>query len=267
MTSSQQQAVFAAQARDLGQIFVRRHRDADTAHDRLDDHFGDALRSLAEDGGFHVLDAGQAAARIIEAERATIAVRRCDVHEVAGIRLEFGLTLTHAAGIQRRQRGAVIGVIPADRLEAVFAGIFVLHVLPGDLEPGLVRLGARIHEIGVVAAAHQPVDLFRQRRRRHVHRGVRKIGKLPHLLGGDLGELGAAIADIDAPQPGHRVEILGTVGVDDGRTLPARKHHLLCLQHLVLDDRVQDVAEILLHHGCANRGIGSIGERHDGPRG
>ena len=91
----------------------------------------------------------------------------------------------------------------------------MLHVLPGDLEPGFVRLGTRVDEIGVIAAAHQAVDLFRQRCRRHVHRRVREIRKLPHLLGGDLAELGAAIADIDAPQPGHGVEILGAVGVDD----------------------------------------------------
>ena len=93
----------------------------------------------------------------------------------------------------------------------------MLHVLPGDLETGFVRLGTRVDEIGVVAAAHQPVDLLGQARGRHVHRRVREIGQLPHLLGGDLGKLGAAIADIDAPQPGHGVEILGAVGVDDRR--------------------------------------------------
>ena len=36
--------------------------------------------------------------------------------------------------------------------------------------------------------------------------------------------------------------------------------HLLGFQHLVLDDRVQDVAEILPHDRLANRGIGGVGE-------
>ena len=58
--------------------------------------------------------------------------------------------------------------------------------------------------------------LFGQLRRRQVHRGMRVIGHLLHLLGGDLRELGAAIADIHAPQASHRIEIGGAVGVNDG---------------------------------------------------
>ena len=117
----QKDAVFAAQAFDLGQIFVGRHGDADAAHDRLDDHLGHRLGSLAEDRGLHVLDAGQAAARVAQAERAAIAVGRGDVHEVARKRLELRLALAHAAGVQGGERGAVIGEIAADRLEAIFA--------------------------------------------------------------------------------------------------------------------------------------------------
>ena len=138
----------------------------------------------------------------------------------------------------------------------------MLLVLAGDLEAGLVRFRSRVDEIGVVAAAHQFVDLFGQRRGRRVHRGVRKIGKLPHLIGGDRGEFAAPVADIDAPQPGHAVEILGPIGIDDRRALAAGNDHLLGFQRLVLDDRMQDVAEILLHDRGSHRGVGRVQQRH-----
>jgi hypothetical protein len=144
------------------------------------------------------------------------------MHEVARKRLELRLALAHAAGIQGRERGAVIGKIAADGLEAIFARIFVLHVLPGDLEPGFVRFGTGVDEVAVIAATHQPVDFFRQRRGRRIHRRMREIRQLPQLVGGHPA-VGAAIADIDAPQPGHGVEIFGAVGVDDRRTLAARR--------------------------------------------
>jgi hypothetical protein len=76
-------AVFAAHALDLRQIFVGRHRDADAAHDWLDDHLGHRLGSFAEDRGFDILNAGEPAARIAEAEWAAIEIGRRDMHKVA----------------------------------------------------------------------------------------------------------------------------------------------------------------------------------------
>ncbi len=55
----------------------------------------------------------------------------------------------------------------------------MLHVLAHDLEASLVRFGAGVDEVGVIPAAHQPVDLFRQRRGRGIHRGVREVRQLP----------------------------------------------------------------------------------------
>ena len=56
----QKDAVFAAEALDLGKIFVGRYGDADAAHDRLDDHLGYSLGSLAENGGLDGLQAERA---------------------------------------------------------------------------------------------------------------------------------------------------------------------------------------------------------------
>jgi hypothetical protein len=97
-----------------------------------------------------------------------------------------------------------------------------------------------------------------------VHRGVREVRQLPHLLRGDLGKLAAAIADIDAPQPGHGVEVARAVGFEDGRAFAARDDHLLGFQRLVLNDGVQDVSQVLLHHGFAYCRIGRVGKRHVG---
>ena len=120
--------------------------------------------------------------------------------------------------------------------------MFVLHVLPGDLEAGLIRFGARIYEIGVIAPAHQCVDLLGQTGGGQVHRGVREIRQLPHLLRRDLGEFGAAVADVDAPQSSHGVEIGRAVGVINRRALAAGDNQLFGLQLLVLNDGVQDVS-------------------------
>ena len=261
----QQHVVLAAGRLHHRQILVRRHGDADAGHDRLDDHFGDAGGTFAEDCGLDRLGAGDAAVRVLQAERAAVAGRRRDVDELARIRLELGLAVAHAAGGERRQRRAVIGVVAADGLEFELLGKFVLHILPRDLEAGLVGLGARVDEIGVVAAAHQRVDLVAELRRRNVHRGVRIIGDLLHLLGGDLGELGAAVADVDAPQPRHRVEIFGAVVVDHRGALRAGDHELLLLQRAVLHDRVQHRVEVLLDDTRALFRIGGVHDGHDEP--
>ena len=138
----------------------------------------------------------------------------------------------------------------------------MLGVLPGDLEAGLIRLGAGIDEIGVVVAAHEGVDLLAELGGGQVHGGVRVIGDGLHLLGGDLRQFGAAIADIDAPEPGHGVEIGGAIGIDDGGALRARHHHLLLFQRLVLQERVEDVVEVLFDDLAAGFGVGLVGEGH-----
>ena len=51
-------------------------------------------------------------------------------------------------------------------------------------------------------------------------------------------------------------------GVVDGRAVRAGDHHLLGLQRLVLDNGVQDVLQVLPHHGGADFWIGGVGERH-----
>ena len=63
--------------------------------------------------------------------------------------------------------------------------------------------------------------LCRQPRRRH-RRGLEEgvvVGQVEHLSVGGFGQLLAAVADIDAPQAGHRIEIFLAVGVPDPHAL------------------------------------------------
>jgi hypothetical protein len=67
-----------------------------------------------------------------------------------------------------------------------------------------------------------------------------------------------AIPDIHAPQPGHGIEVLRTVRVHDRGVVSAGDDELLSLQLLVLDNGVQDVAEIPLNDRTARRAVGFI---------
>ena len=174
---------------------------------------------------------------------------------VAGERLELHLAVAHAAGGEGGEGGAVIGVVAADRLVAVLLGELVPRVLPRELEGGLVGLRARADEVDVVVAAQQPVHLLGERGGGPVHRGVRVVGEVPHLVRRDLGQLGAAVADVHAPEPGHAVEVLAAVGVHHRGVLAGDDDELLLLELPVGHDRVDDVVQVLPDH---RRPVGGV---------
>ena len=83
------------------------------------------------------------------------------------------------------------------------------------------------------------------RRRRGLEEGVVK-GQFLHLLGGDIGELGAAIADVDAPQPRHAIENTIAVAVINITALgmrddPAAAHILDQLIILLRGQMMRDI--------------------------
>ena len=70
--------------------------------------------------------------------------------------------------------------------------------------------------------------------RREIQRGrVRVVAEdvvrreRAELLGDRVGDLGAAVADVDEPEPGGRVEVLVPVGVPNARALAAHEHELV----------------------------------------
>src|SRR5207253_9287055 len=86
-----------------------------------------------------------------------------------------------------------------------------------------------------------------------------------HLVRGDVGQLGTAVPDVHAPEAGHRVEVFGAVGIDDGRAAALDDHERLGFELPVSDDRMQHVVEVLSHDGRAAvdvRGAGACGLGH-----
>ena len=119
--------------------------------------------------------------------------------------------------------GAVIGVPAADEDLALRLAL-ELPVVAHQAEDRVVGLGAgRIVEDVAEVAAHLLGDLGGQQhrgRRRRLEEGV-VVGQLQHLVVGGLGQLGPAVADIDAPEPRHAVEDRVPLPVIDGRALGA----------------------------------------------
>jgi hypothetical protein len=85
-----------------------------------------------------------------------------------------------------------------------------------------------------------------RRRRRGLEEGV-VVGQLEHLPVGGLGQLLAAIADVDAPQPGHAVEhaVAFRVLEPDALGLGNDAAAALLGQRLVIGEGVQVVTDVL----------------------
>ena len=99
-------------------------------------------------------------------------------------------------------------------------------VVAGDLERGLVRLGAAGGEVDVVESAGEELgQLGRQldRRRRGEPEEGRHEGDLVDLLGRGLGQLAPAVPDIDVPEPGEAVDVAVAVRVPEVDALAPRE--------------------------------------------
>lgn len=110
----------------------------------------------------------------------------------------------------------------------------------------------------MVVAAEEAIDLLGERGGRRVHRGVRVVRELLHLLRRDLRELRPAIADVHAPEAGHAVEVLAAVGIDDGRVLRGGDDELALLELLVGHDGMDHVVEVTAREIGAVAGSGGL---------
>ena len=125
-----------------------------------------------------------------------------------------------AAGHQAR---AVIAALARDDLLLLGPAEHVV-VVPDQLDLGLVgvRAGQAVvdppHALG--RQVDDPLRELDRRLRGMPDIGV-VIGELPHLPVDRVGDLLAAVADVDAVQPGERVEALAAVAVDDADALAA----------------------------------------------
>src|SRR5690606_38943632 len=144
--------------------------------------------------------------------------------------------------------GPVVREIPADELVARLVGAHLPLVLAGELHGGFVGLRAAVDKVHVVqAAARELRQLVRQLRRGPVDLQVGVVGQLQQLLVNRVGDLPPPIAHVDAPQPGHRIQVLAPLRVHDGGAVgPLHNHQRLAVQPLVLDHGMPYVIEVQL---------------------
>ncbi len=198
------------------------------------------------------LGAGEIARFALEFEIVTVAVRRR--HEADTVHERPEKALVARGGDAHGTKGrAVIAAAPDDDLVALGKAAHRLHLL-GDLHGALDRLGT-------AGAEKEPVEIAGCQPRQHVAQlhggevGVARrgdIGEFARLLRHRLGDLGAAMPDIDDIKPGEPVEIGAALRVVEpaalaahhdpepvafGKIEPARAVYPHMLERLLLDRR------------------------------
>ena len=202
-----------------GEIGGWRHDDTAGTHDRLGDDRRNSVRAFSED---RLLDRiGRPSPGLLIA-RPAIGVGGGDLDEPGHQGSEHVAISGHAGGAHRRQGHAVIGMNARDDL-GLFGLVFDLPVITREFERGLVGFGTRCRKIGGGGIGVGMADDLlgepdgRLVRRTDIGRGK---GDPPHLSACCLGQLGAAVADIDVPQPRKPVDVFAALGVVQHRATP-----------------------------------------------
>ena len=171
---------------------------------------------------FEVARAAQAAGRVVEPERAAVAVAFGDVREVQEQRRILLAPRRDAARRQRTQRAAVVR-LPA-RHDQVAAGLAALDVvLPRQLDGRLVGLRAPRDEIGVVQACRReaPQPLGQIVRGLVIEDGRLHVGNRLRLRRQRLGHLRPPVANVHDRDARDGVQVALAVGVVHVHTLAA----------------------------------------------
>ncbi len=176
-------------------------------------------------------------------------------------RLELRLEGRQPGDRQRALRGAVVGHRAADDL--------VLHRLAGELEVVLRELPRGLDGLAAAAGEEDPVEVAGSVVRdplgeldgRRVRVGPQgEEGQLRGLLGGRLGQLGAAVADLADEQPGEGVEVLAALRVPDvGAVALDDDRHVA----VVVAGHPREVHPQVLAGGLLEAGVGLVVERRE----
>ena len=226
LVGDEQHAVLPADAGDFRPVGVRRHDDPARALDRLRDERGHPLRPEREDP---VLEGP--CRHEPEFFRGSVAAQLVPVglHHVLDPRNgEPALAVhgLHAPEARRAHRAPVVGVVAREDDVSLRLADHV-EVAAHHPDHGVVRLRARVGEEDVVEPrgghlGEDPAEL-RGGGMGGVEEGV-VVRQLRHLTRCGVRELAAAVADVHAPQPRHRVDEAAPVRVPEVDALGADDH-------------------------------------------
>ena len=218
LVSTQQHAVFVADAAEFLPVTVRRHKAATAVLDRFSDDQGNGFGPLGED---HVLD-GLGARKNIGGVAVGVANVAWAVPEH---RQEVLAELRHAGDRKGGDGGAVVAPFSRDDLVTALVATSDV-VVAGELECRLDGFGTRRHEEDVLEVTGSDVG---DHRRRLAHRLVREAPvrverHALHLLARLGGKITAAVAEVRAEEPGETIEVALALGIGDITTFGVIHH-------------------------------------------
>ena len=224
----QQHAVLVADLPHPLEVPGRRREAAAGVLHRLEEDRRDRLGVLAQDRPLDLI--GRPEAELLFRPLGREVGRAVDVRvrhpDAAGRqRLEVVLDRGQAGDRERAHRRAVVGVLAAEHLVPGRLAD-ALEVRLGQLPGRLDGLGARGGEEHLVQVARGELGQPRgELDRRRVRVGPeREVGQLGRLLGGGLGQLGAAVPDHRDEQARQAVEVPLALVVVDVRAGAAHDH-------------------------------------------
>ena len=222
LVADQQNAVFVNDALDLMPIGRRRDDDSAGPLHRLGDERRHLLRPQREDSLLQ--PAGGTQAELVAAFARTPQLKMVgllDMGDVGNRQVTLGMHAAHAAQRRTGHGAAVVGVVAADDDLALRLAEQV-PVAPHHAHVRVVAFAAagRIENMLEAAPAHLRRQAGEARRQRHCGHigGLEKAvvkRQRHHLLVRSVGQLPAAVSDIDTPQPTHGIEQAVALGVPD----------------------------------------------------
>ena len=227
------------------EVAGRRHEHAARALNRLGDERRDRLRAFGED---QLLEIVRQLLREVGVAHAGLGfpepVRRRRVADHRQREIEVRVHAREAGEPAGHDRDTVVAAMARDDLLLLGPAEDVV-VVPDDLDLGVVRVRARAAEEDLRHPRRRERDqpLGEERGRFRAHRGERVVvAELVGVLLQRVADLGPAVADVDAPEPGHPVDVALAVEIAQPRPVAldddARRARLLVL--VELGERVED---------------------------
>ncbi|CCF20123.1 protein of unknown function [Pseudorhizobium banfieldiae] len=257
LVEDQQDAVPSADIAELLKVALRRNEDAGGAGHRFDDDGGDGRSIMQGDDALQL--GGEVATMFGLAAGEGILARLMGVRHVvdAGEQRAEHLTVgDDAADGDAAEVDAVIAALAAYQAEARTVALHAM-IGEGDLESGVDRLGAGIGVEDVVQAfrcdVHQAIGKLEGLRMAELEGG--SIIQFACLFANRLGDLRPAVAGIDAPEAGRRIENLAPVMRRIVHILCTDEEARLLLELAVCRERHPERAKIV------RRGVEAVG--HD----